>query len=754
MPNKKRRRANRLKRRSEIQAINAPPDIFLAAAETDLTIQAVGEGETPREARAEIIAYTGGTLSLPKYPYPVVIDLAGVRAMGDTQMPLLRDHDPRRAVGHGTPTIGKDRLTLTGTLSVPGADRDAIISASQSSFQWQASIGGRVIDMDKNVQTIPKGKSVRVNGRVFAGPVHVVRAFLWKETSFVAVGADEGRASASVAASLDDRSNEPMNEFEKWLEANGIDSDNLNDTQLANLKAAWEATQDSGADTVTAGGNGGVEGGAPSGESVNLDRVVAAATEAALSAVRGHNERERRVDNLFATYADTSMSADERDRLRANVMSGEVSEDTAHLRLIQAQRSRGGTFSVHSGGGSSMEIQAMQLEASIARRAGLGEEDIHAMLTESGASQQQAERAVTESGRRPKGLKSLILAVCRQEGHHADEVDDDAIRCAMHASQRDLIMASSSSFSTVNVPGVLSRLANKAMLATYNESAGVATRIASTTATSDFKKFSRYRLTDQGKFEKVSAAGELKHGQFTEESYENQVETYGKIIALTRQMIRNDDLDAFLQIPRMLGRMARHALEEAVLTTLLNAPTAAGAGTDEFFHGAARGKKAPNYLEGASTNLSFDNLGTAYTLFLNQVDADGKPIFVSPELLLHNTTDTILAKKLYTDTQYRFTQADTRETINNQWAGMFEPVMSQYLHRLGATPLTKAWFLLARPETDMAALQIAFLDGRQTPIINTAETSFNTLGMQMRGYFDFGVALQDSRMIVKVKGEA
>ena len=59
---------------------------------------------------------------------------------------------------------------------------------------------------------------------------------------------------------------------------------------------------------------------------------------------------------------------------------------------------------------------------------------------------------------------------------------------------------------------------------------------------------------------------------------------------------------------------------------------------------------------------------------------------------------------------------------------------------------------MPNPSTDMSGLQIAFLDGQQTPTINSSETSFNTLGVQMRGYFDFGVALQDPRCIVKMAG--
>lgn len=757
MPNKRKRRKARHKRRTEkITAEGRSTDIVLVADdfELDLTAEGGEANETPRNARTRIVAYTGGRISLPNYPHPVVIDLSGVRAMSGDQLPLLRDHDPRRVVGHGRPSIGPNQLLIEGELSVPGADRDAVIEASRQAFQWQASIGGRVVDSHKNVDTIPAGRTVRVNGQTFAGPIHVVRAFLWKETSFVSLGADEGRASASIAATIfSNRGDESVN-FDEWLQAQGINPDDLNDDQRDNLHAAWSALNESTSPNQGGGSVENVNQDRGAGGGVDIEAIVHQATQAAVNATRETVHRERRVDQLFASYADTSMPQAERDQLRASVLSGEISEDSAHLRLIQSGRSTGGTFNVHSGGGSS-DIQAMSLEAGLARNAGFNDEGIHAILRENGASDDQAGRAVERSARDRRGLRSLILAVCRQEGQHYEDVTDDAITCAMRASQRDLIMASSSGgFSTVNLPGILSRLANKAMLEAYAETESAALRIASTTSTSDFKKYSRYRMTESGSFERVSASGELKHGQLKEETYENQVETYGKMLSLTRQMMRNDDLDAFLQIPRMIGRMARKAIEDKVFTTLIDAPTAAGAGTTEFFHGAARNGQAPNYLEGATTNLSLDSLASAHQLFLNMVDIGGTPIDINPELLLHGPVDFITARKLYNDTEYRFTASDRTETINNQWQGMFDPVLSRYLHRSGATPLSKVWFLLARPRTGLSAIEIGFLDGRQTPIINTSETSFNTLGMQMRGYFDFGVAMQDPRLIVKVKGEA
>jgi hypothetical protein len=70
----------------------------------------------------------------------------------------------------------------------------------------------------------------------------------------------------------------------------------------------------------------------------------------------------------------------------------------------------------------------------------------------------------------------------------------------------------------------------------------------------------------------VPQDGELKHLQLVEESYSQQVETYGRIVALTRQMLVNDDLDALTQIPRIMGRSSALTIQNAVYELLLSNP--------------------------------------------------------------------------------------------------------------------------------------------------------------------------------------
>lgn len=693
-----------------------------------------------------INAYNGGKLRLANFANPVVIDLTGVKAMG-TQLPLLRDHDQKKPVGHGSPEVGKENLKITGALSIEGEERNKIVAGHKNGFQWQASVGGSIPNSRRDVTTVAAGSSVRVNGRVHDGPLHVVKAFLWKETSFVALGADEERASASVAASHELKRGVLMNEFEKWLAASGINAADLDDAQVSNLKATFEIAakaKEKPADK-------------PPGEKT-VEAAHGDVITAAIQSVRAETQRISRVDKLFASFKDTIKASAEIDKLRDDTISGAISEDSAHLKLLQASRSN--STSNVAGRMGTHELDALAIEASTYVEAGISVEAAVDGLTIVAGSKEIAERAVdlamTTKYRRGTAMARIIAAACAQAGHsYNGRHDNEEIECAMRHSQN--VEASLAGFSTVSLSGILGRTANRAMLAAYAETdtAGVITRIASQTSTSDFKKFDRYRMTEAGIMEQVPAAGEIKFGSMTEESYENQLKTYGKVVALTRQMMYNDDLNAFLQIPRMLGRQGRHAMEQIGIALLVNATTAAGAGTTEFFHGALRGTAdQPNYMEGAATALSIDSLETAYELFLNQTDSGGKPIMLTPGILLVGTGDAVLARKLYKDTEYRFTTADTKETINNQWQGMFRPEVSAYLSRLGTTVNTSQWYMLADPNSDIAALQVAFLNGVKTPTIESGQMDFNVLGMAWRGIFDFGIALQDPRAIVKSKGKA
>lgn len=157
---------------------------------------------------------------------------------------------------------------------------------------------------------------------------------------------------------------------------------------------------------------------------------------------------------------------------------------------------------------------------------------------------------------RGAGLHSLLFEVIRAAGGHIrpGRVDNDTIEAAFNANNQ--LMQAAGGFSTISLAGILSNVASKTMLSAYRAVPSTVGQFCSTTDVNDFKQVTRYRMRASGVFAKVGQDGELRHATMEELDYKNQVETYGRLVALTRQMIINDDLGAFLQIPRAIGRMS------------------------------------------------------------------------------------------------------------------------------------------------------------------------------------------------------
>ncbi|MCP4825632.1 MAG: hypothetical protein GY892_16190, partial [Shimia sp.] len=139
-----------------------------------------GEAKSPEFTMQ---AYGGGRLHLGNFPHPAVIAAEGVEVHGGADtIPILRDHDGKRPVGHGKPIVASDSLQVEGTISQTSDDARQIVEASRNGYPWQASIGGRMTEKPTFVMAC---KTVTVNGRRQSGPVYVVNAFMWTETSVV-----------------------------------------------------------------------------------------------------------------------------------------------------------------------------------------------------------------------------------------------------------------------------------------------------------------------------------------------------------------------------------------------------------------------------------------------------------------------------------------------------------------------------------------------------------------------------------------
>ena len=84
----------------------------------------------------------------------------------------------------------------------------------------------------------------------------------------------------------------------------------------------------------------------------------------------------------------------------------------------------------------------------------------------------------------------------------------------------------------------------------------------------------------------------------------------------------------------------------------------------------------------------------------------------------------------------------------------FQVVSSAYLSNSAYTNNSAtAFFLLCNP-TRLHLLEVGFLNGQEMPVIERAETDFDTLGIQFRAFFDFGVGTGEYRAAAMSKGAA
>jgi hypothetical protein len=690
---------------------------------TDVEIQASAgaDGEAPKRATFKINAYTGGPLRVPGYPLPVVVDLAGVKAAGDV-IPILRSHDLDRVVGQGKATINASGIQVEGEITGDDGDAKQVVTHARNGFRWKASIGAKPT---VRAQFIPDGIKATANGREFTGPIFIARQTMLHEVSFVSIGADSN-ATAAVAASHSTDPSQGADEmkFDDWLTAKGYDPQNIADGLKTALKAAFDT--ETGAPPVKASGT---DGAALLGDWTQQIRAAAVAEEKRLLAIRA----------AASTYGVSEIEIEENGvkskvGLVAHAIEAGWSAEQTELAALRAGRAKAPAGHVKVDTGSPQVI-----EASLCLAHGFSEEEVGKSINAS--DRERVMNTATSRDYRGFGLHRLMDTVIHAAGKsfHGDRKSDDYIRAAFEA---DRMIRASSGFSTVSLSGTLGNVANKALLAGYNSANVVAPQIARETDAADFKAFSSYRLTGLGEMKLLPPDGEINHIQLQEEDYTNQLKTRAAMLALTRVMMINDDLGSFTGANRLMGRMAPIAREKAVFTEIL-------ANTGSFFH-ADNG----NLLTGAGSALAIAGLGDANESFMNLTDANGDPVLLRPAIMLLPPALDTLGRQLSRDTTLALTTtAGVPLPQSNPFAGLFRPVTSPYLGT--AAGLTgssdTAWYLLADP-SESAIVEIAYLRGRRTPTVESAETDFNTLGMQWRIYWDFGIALQDTRAGVKNAG--
>jgi predicted outer membrane repeat protein len=327
-----------------------------------------------------------------------------------------------------------------------------------------------------------------------------------------------------------------------------------------------------------------------------------------------------------------------------------------------------------------------------------------------------------EHGREYRGLSLLEIArdLLERAGAHTRGMDKMAIaQRAMH--------------STSDFPAILANVANKTLRAAYEAAPQTFKPFTKQATAPDFKQIQRTAAGDAPTLVKVNENGEFTYGSIGEGKETYQLATYGRIIAITRQTIINDDLGAFTDIPAKFGRAAAD-LESDIVWGILTANAAMSDGVALFHANHAN-------LAGSGGAISVTTLSAARAAMRLQKSIDGRLINVTPAYLLVPAAIETVAQQ-YTSADFVSAKSSDINPFKSTLQVVAEP-------RLDANSTT-AWYLAADP-MQIDTIEYCYLDGQQGVYIET-RNGFEVDGMEIKARLDFAAKSIDYRGLYKNAG--
>ncbi|MBO6542842.1 MAG: peptidase U37 [Alphaproteobacteria bacterium] len=289
--------------------------------------------------------------------------------------------------------------------------------------------------------------------------------------------------------------------------------------------------------------------------------------------------------------------------------------------------------------------------------------------------------------------------------------------------------------STSDFPEILSAVTNKTLRQAYEAYPRTFMLFCRQVLATDFKAMHRVQLGEAPQLLEVSESGEFKRGTLGESKESYKVKTYGRVVAITRQTLINDDLDAFTRIPAMYGNSIAQ-LESDVVWGIITANPAMADG-NALFHTNHKN------LAGTGAALDVSSVGAARAAMAKQTGLDKKTVLnVRPAFLIVPASLELKAEQLVAQNLVPAATSSVVPQSIRTLAPISEP-------RLDAASET-AWYLAASPN-QIDTVEYAYLEGQQGAYIET-RNGFDVDGVEIKCRLDFGAKAIDWRGLYKNPG--
>lgn len=287
-----------------------------------------------------------------------------------------------------------------------------------------------------------------------------------------------------------------------------------------------------------------------------------------------------------------------------------------------------------------------------------------------------------------------------------------------------------------DLPAIVLDAANKSLRAAYESTLRTFVPWTRRATAPDFKNINRVQLSGAPSLLEVKSGGEFKRGAVTDGKEIYQLLTYGRVMAINRQTIINDDMDAFTRLPALAARAAAD-LESDTVYGVLTANAALGVDSVTLFHAS--------HANTGTGVINVDNIGAGRAAMRKQTGLEGRVINARPSFLIVPAAKESLAEQ-YTSADFVSAKSSDINPFKQGKPSALTPVPEPRLDASSAI----IWYLAADP-AQIDTIEYAYLEGQEGVYLET-RMSFDVDGMELKVRLDFAAKALDYRGLWRSTG--
>lgn len=293
--------------------------------------------------------------------------------------------------------------------------------------------------------------------------------------------------------------------------------------------------------------------------------------------------------------------------------------------------------------------------------------------------------------------------------------------------------------STSDLTSLVATVTQRSLLGAYMEREVTFRPLARQVTANDFKDIERHRMSGAPELLLVPEGAEIEKGPLSAGAEKFRLHTYARRVALTRQALINDELDALSRLPAAFGAKARELENRMFYELLKSNPMMSD--SNALFSGAHG-----NLMTGSDIDAT--NVALARQAMRKQVDPEGNAINITPAFMVVGPSQEVAAEQfLYPNGMVIYTAVTD-----------LVPGSLRSLTLIVDSEITDdSWYLMAAPGA-VDTFEYAYL-GASAAGVSTgpgpqvdSRAGFEILGVDTRCILDYGVGVIDWVGVVKNPG--